>query len=215
MGSLKMKKNLSFVFFILQFAFCIGKKNDSGPFIQSSFMEWTNIFENLSNSESSVEKTADVVVSPERRQGQSEKIPLKNGQTFSNPIRPNNPFTDRHPFFMPPPPWHQSHNFLRFNPTSFESRSPNSFFWISEDIGSEKLSGDIPSSLEKVPMGRTPQSLRHQEDCKEISALNLPRLARLPGQRCYFTDIFKSGRCVQNTCLEARFCRARGRKIIG
>ena len=99
-----MKKNLSFVFFILQFAFCIGKKNDSGPFVQSSFMEWTNIFENLSNSESSVEKSADVAVSPERRQGQSEKIPLKNGQTrfeeptfyiehqtFSNPIRPNNP----------------------------------------------------------------------------------------------------------------------------
>ena len=100
-----MKKNISFIFLILQFAsFGIGQKSNPKPFVQSSFMEWTNIFENLSNSESSVEKSADVAVSPERRQGQSEKIPLKNGQTrfeeptfyiehqtFSNPIRPNNP----------------------------------------------------------------------------------------------------------------------------
>ena len=61
---------------------------------------------------------------------------------------------------------------------------------------------------------RNPQSLQHEKDCKEISE-NLPRLARLPGNRCYFKDIFKSGICVQSSCLEVRLCRARGRKIMG
>ena len=42
----------------------------------------------------------------------------------------------------PPLPWHQSHNFLRFNPTFDSLESPNSFFWISEDSGTEKLGDD-------------------------------------------------------------------------
>ena len=100
-----MKKNISFIFLILQFAsFGIGQKSNPKPFVQSSFMEWTNIFENLSNSDSTMEKTEEVTVSPEGRQGQSKNFPPRNGQTlfeeptfyieqqrFSNPIRPNNP----------------------------------------------------------------------------------------------------------------------------
>ena len=106
-----MKKNIPFIFLILQFAsFGIGQKSNPKPFVQSSFMEWTNIFEKLSESNSTpkpLEKPEEEVedVSPEKRQGQSENFPLRNDghtifenptfyiedPTFSDPMRNNNP----------------------------------------------------------------------------------------------------------------------------
>ena len=107
-----MKKNISFIFLILQFAsFGIGQKSNPKPFVQSSFMEWTNIFEKLSESNSTpkpLEKPEEEVedVSPEKRQGQSEDFPHSQNdghtifenpifyiedQTFSDPMRINNP----------------------------------------------------------------------------------------------------------------------------
>ena len=45
---------------------------------------------------------------------------------------------------------------------------------------------------------------------------NLPKMSNLPGFRCYnMEDFSQSGRCVESSCVQARFCGARGHQIKG
>ena len=65
--------------------------------------------------------------------------------------------------------------------------------------------------------------LGNEEDCNDDQFSRLigknpnvlENLRTLPGKRCYTSDIFNPGHCVESNCNQVRLCGTKGHKIVG
>merc|ERR1712020_644341 len=180
-----LKLILAILLFEITYSSSLNVKKTEQKKPSSSFMDWVNIFSEIKETET------DVLQDEEKE----PSVVIESEQLENDDKRERDPQRidfRKNPNIFQSGFWNPTHNGILLNTEFQETLNQVNRVGNQDSCTDEQLSRLI---------GKNPNALEE--------------LKTLPGRRCYTSDIFSPGRCVDNSCIQVRQCGSKGHRIVG